>query len=247
MFAFEPWRGEARLNRHLPPSAIGCISPSPSPKSASHRSPSPRNTPALQHRTAHSRDDSSPASSWRVFSSLPSPGPTYHLLHHTPDLQDPSNSLTPRRRAGHGEQGADQHRGSSSPGNVSSAPALREGERLPSPRFTQSSVAPHHHHPARRRDRPQADRTGGGRSSAGRASLPPPPCSFSQCFPWPEIQTFPRMQKERPTGQGEEGVHQPKQSLGWEGVPQLAILLLGYVISSPAPSFPLGTNQDLSP
>lgn len=196
---------------------------------------------------SYPRDDSSPASSCRLFSSPATPSPIYHLFHHTA-FRDPSNHLTSSRRAGDEAWGADRHPQSSSPGDVGSSPALREGEQLagglPCPRSAQSSVAPHHHHPAQRRDRPQADRTGGRRGDAGRASPPPPPHPSPSAFPGPKFRPFPRMQKERLTGQG--GGRRLSAETKPGGTPRFAIPLLGYVISSPALLFPLRKNWEIS-
>lgn len=191
------------------------------------------------------RDDSSPASSWRPFSSPATPGPIYHFL------QDPSNSLTPSWKAGDGDWGADRYGGSSSPGDVGSVPMLREGERLaggcrlPAP-HSQVSL---HITITLRGEGIGHKQTGPEAGEAEKASLPPPPRSFPQrSLPGPKFRLFPGCKKKGRQGRGgEEGVCQLKQSLGGGGgVPWLAIPLLEYVISSPAPSFPLRRNWEIS-
>lgn len=53
----------------------------------------------------HPKDDSSPASGWRLFSSPAPPGPFYCILHHIPDLWDTSKNSTSSWRAGQEELG----------------------------------------------------------------------------------------------------------------------------------------------
>lgn len=196
MLASEPRGAEARLNRHLPPSAIGCISSSPSPQSPKQASPHPKNSPASQH----SLTQGGGILPRRVPGAFPPAHVPISPAHRSP----PAPLSHPGPTLGGWMRGPGCCWSCGKGGGWRGLPCPRSHSRV-SPRITVT----------RHRQGSATSRQDRGRERRCGKSIPSPtsPAPSRSSLPGPKFRPFPGCGEKRRQGEGEEGVSQLEQSL----------------------------------